>query len=367
MNGVHIQLKRIIPAALLFVIGTVSEGSMEDFLFTVRRDGREVGSGFLLKDTDGIWMVSNCHVVRRGEEIKFIGMTDESRVQALPEKIEVASNRDAVRFLTHEPDGLALSAASTFDETVFAYGNSDGLGVITRSEGKVVGKGRGEIEVTCEIIPGNSGGPVVNVRDEVIGIATFGVTIPDVKVAAELSGTVSAAERERLIEQIKDRHGTRYTEARRFAVPLHDAVWQAVDLDLFNRESQSYEEIAGRYDRFNRTVVTVFRCRPVSSENEDLFPRGWVRNYNQDLYEYGYYDSDSGRYYLRSGRKESFDRAFGRWIQNLSEAAAGLSEELRAQAKELTVLYYQAETKAKADRLDRKTRELTDMARKYGR
>jgi hypothetical protein len=148
---------------------------------------------------------------------------------------------------------------------------------------------------------------------------------------------------------------------------LHDAAWQAVDLELFNRESQRYEEIAGRYDRFNRTVTTVFRCRSISSENEDLFPRGWVRNYNQDLYEYGYYDSDSGRYYLRSGRKESFDRAFGRWIQNLSETAEGLSNEFRSQAEELTVLYYQTETKAKADRLDRKSRDLMDTARKHGR
>jgi hypothetical protein len=361
------QLKRIIPSAILFAVCAVSEGSMEDFLFTVRRDGREVGSGFLLKDEAGVWMTSNCHVVQKGDEIKFIGMVDDTRVFALPNQIEVASNRDAIRFLTGETDGLTLSSVSTFDETVFAYGNSDGLGVITRSEGKVVGKGRGQIEITCEIIPGNSGGPVVNTRNEVIGIATFGVTVPGVKIAAELSGTVSAAERERLIEKIKDRHGTRYTETRRFAVPVHDAGWQTVGLDLFMEEARRYEEAADRSSRMNAAVEAVFRCRAISQKDEDLFPRGWVRNYNQDLNEYGYYDSESGRYFLRSGRQESFDRAFGRWIQNLSETAAGLAKEIREQAEDLKVLYFQSEAETRADSLERRSRALMDIARKYGR
>jgi hypothetical protein len=354
-------------AIALFVACSLHGASLEDFLFTVQCDGLESGSGFLLKDTNEVWMISNCHVVRQDGEIKFIGMLDESRAYTLPETVEVAANRDAIRFKTEEPDGFALSGTSSFDETVFAFGNSDGLGVITKSEGKVVGKGRGEIEVTCEIIPGNSGGPVLNTNDAVIGIATFGVTVPGVKISAELSGTVSAAERERLVEQIKDRQGTRYTEARRFAVPLHDAGWQPVERELFKQESQRYKEIDDQYDRFNATVLTVFRCRSIPAENEDLFSRGWVRNYNRDLYEYGSYDSDSGRYYLRSGRKESFERAYGRWIQNLSETAEQLSEEFRTQADALTILYYQNETKAKADKLGVKNRELMDIAKKYGR
>jgi len=285
----------------------------------------------------------------------------------LPEKIEVAANRDAVRFKTEESSGFALSGASSFDETVFAFGNSDGLGVITKSEGKVVGKGRGEIEVTCEIIPGNSGGPVINTNNEVLGIATFGVTAPGVKIAAELSGTVSAAERERLVEQIKDRYGTRYTETRRFAIPLYDAEWQSVDFELFKQESKSYEGIDDRYDRFNAAVTAVFRCRSIRSENEDIFQRSWVKNYNRDLGEYGYYDSDSGRYYLRSGRKEAFDRAYGRWLQNLSETAKCLSGEFREQADTLTVLYYQNEAREFADKLELKSRDLMEVAAKYGR
>jgi hypothetical protein len=362
------MIKSVVYAAVvLFSACSVFGASLEDFLFTVQCDGRENGSGFLLKDTDGVWMVSNCHVVQNGETIEFIGMMDESRVFTLPETIAVAANRDAIRFKTEEPDGFVLSGTTSFDETVFAFGNSDGLGVITKSEGRIVGKGRGEIEVTCEIIPGNSGGPVINTNNEVIGAAAFTVTASSVKVAAELTGTVSAAERERLAEKIKIRHGTRYLESRRFAVPLHDAEWQSVDLKLFVEESPQAEKTSDRVDRFNEAVTAVFRCRSISSEDEDLFPHGWVKNYNRDLYGYGYYDSDSGRYYLRSGRKESFDRAYGRWMENLSEAAQLLAAECRAQTDELTVLYYQNKAIEYAGRLEIKSRELMDVAKKYGR
>lgn len=358
---------KMCAAAVLLAVCSGSGATLEDFLFTVQQDGRESGSGFLLKDTSGVWMVSNCHVVRQSGEIKFAGMRDDSRVYTLPETIEVAANRDAVRFKTEESAGFMLTGSNSFDETVFAFGNSDGLGVITKSEGKIVGKGRGEIEVTCEIIPGNSGGPVINTRDEVVGIATFGVTTYSAKIAAELSGKVSAAERERLVEKIKDRYGTRYTETRRFAVPVYDADWQPVDLDLFKQESVQYGKIDDRYERFNDAVITVFRCRSISSGSDDLFARGWVRKYNQELNEYGYYDSDSGRYYLRSGRQESFDRAYGRWIKSLSEASEYLAKEFRTQADTLTVRYYQNEAREYAEKLERKSRELIEVAEKYGR
>ena len=353
-------------AAIAFSVAcSAFSASFEDFLFTVQGDGKERGSGFLLKDTNGVWMISNNHVVRNDGAIKFVGMLDASRTYAIPETIEVAANRDAIRFKTGEPDGFALTGTSAFDDTVFAFGNSDGLGVITKSKGKIVGKGRGEIEVTCEIIPGNSGGPVIKTNGEVVGVATFTVTTASAKIAAELSGKVSAAERERLAEKLKGRSGTRYTAARRFAIPLHDAEWQPVSLERFKQESALYEQTDDWCDRFSETVTTVFRCRSISSENEDIFSRVWVEDYNQYLYKNGSYDSDSGRYYLRSGRKEAFDRAFGRWIQDLSATAERLAGEFRQQAETLTVLYYQNETRIHADKIELQSRELMEISKKY--
>lgn len=57
---------------------------------------------------------------------------------------------------------------------VVAYGNSLGGDVMTELPGKVVGLGSDRIEIDCEIMPGNSGGPVV-LKDSklVIGISTY--------------------------------------------------------------------------------------------------------------------------------------------------------------------------------------------------
>ncbi len=351
----------------LSALFTAYGASFEDLLFTVQQDGRENGSGFLLNDSEGVWMVSNYHVVRAAEKIRFVGMNDTTRIFLFPKSIQVAANRDAIRFKTEEQDGFKLAATSVFDEVVFAYGNSDGLGVITKSEGKVVGKGRGQIEVTCEIIPGNSGGPVINKSNEVIGVSTFTVTVPSVKIAAELSGTVSAAERERLAEKIKTRRGTRYLESRRFAIPLKDAEWQDVDFDLFSKEAKLYKELDDRYDRFGESIAEVFSCNLIHAENESLFERGWVRNYNRDLYEYGSTDSESGRYYIKAGCKESFERAYGRWFKALSEASLRLANEFREQAQGFEVRYCKNEIIKCADSLERRSRELMEVASKYGR
>jgi hypothetical protein len=359
---------RFFATVVLFVT-TVSglAESLEEQLFTVRRDEREAGSAFLLKQDESVWMVSNYHVVEGDQAVEFVGMTDDSRVYTFPETIEVAFNRDAVRFITQEAEGFSLGADYAFDDVVTAFGNSDGAGVITKSEGTVVGKGRNQIEVTCEIIPGNSGGPVVNANNEVIGVATYTFSVASVKDAAKLSGTVSAAERERLLEKLKLRRGTRYTEARRFAIPLHDAEWQEVELEVFQQESKVFESMEDQYDRFRDATTSFFHCSTISSRNDDIFSKSWIKRYNEKLYKLGYYDSDSGRFYIRSGKRSSFDSARQRWLEDLAETALQLSDTFREKAEELVVFYHQNEVNDRADRLARRNRELLDIAEDYDR
>lgn len=351
----------------LLLAASLHAATLEELLFTVQRDGRETGSGFLLKDSNGVWMVSNCHVVRQRGKIEFKGLLENSRSLVLPERLEVAANRDAVRFCTSEPEGLALTDKTAFDEPVFAFGNSDGAGVITKNAGKIVGKGRGEIEVTCEIIPGNSGGPVINASNQVIGIATYTMLNPSVKMAAQLSGTVSAAERERLAERMQNHYGTRYTKARRFAVSLHDADWQLVALAQFQKESADYETLETRYETFRKSIPLVFRCQAIPEENQDVFARGWLRTYNRELAECGEYDSESGRYYVRAGRQETFERFFDHWMLGLSQSAGRLAEEFRQKAEPLTIRYYQKEAATYAEQLDGISRDLKELASKRRR
>lgn len=326
----------------LLLAGTARARSVEDRLFLVENGKTGVGSAFLMEVDGAVWMVSNCHVVQGNEPVLFKAMNNPSRRMTLPKQIEVAANRDAIRFPVDGAEGFVLGGDCAFDDVVFAFGNSDGAGVITKSKGKVVGKGDGRIEVTCEIIPGNSGGPVINERDEVIGISTFVIRARSDRYASDS---------QRFLDDLSLRKGTRYENTRRFAVPIHDAEWQSVDLKTFQAASVRFSEAVDRSDRFYQTVFSVYLCRPVSEENADIMPRSWIRNHRDQLFQYGYYYSDEGRYILRDGRRDSFERALRRWSQDLSRSANRLAAELGREADRQPVLYFQNELQERAEDL----------------
>jgi hypothetical protein len=362
---VIMRCKLLLAVTLLSAVYSVSADSLENLLFTVRRDDRECGSAFLASEAGRVWMMSNYHVVKGDAAIEFIGMTDRSRVYSLPEKFEVSKDRDAIRFQLEETNGFTVASGCEFDDEVLAFGNSGGAGVITKSKGTVVGRGRGQIEVTCEIIPGNSGGPVINARNEVVGIATFIIKASISGLSDEQLALLPDAERDRIIEKTKETKGTRYTDTRRFAVPVCDTQWQAVSLTVFKEESVRFEALDEKYDRFNEAIVNVFKARSMSTKNAELFSRSWVNNYNDELDEYGYYSSESGRFYIKSGRKESFYRAYGRWLRALSEVAERTSNEYAEESENLTISYFKQEISARADKLSRTSKELLTASEKY--
>jgi hypothetical protein len=359
------RFKLLLAGTLLSAVYAVYADSLENLLFTVRRDDRECGSAFLASEAGRVWMMSNYHVVKGDAVIEFIGMTDRSRVYSLPEKFEVAKDRDAVRFPLEEINGFSIASGCSFDDKVLAFGNSGGAGVITKSKGAVVGMGRNQVEVTCEIIPGNSGGPVINTRNEVVGIATFIIKAPVSGLSEEQLALLSDAERDRIIEKATETKGTRYTDTRRFAVPVGDAEWQEVSLAVFKEESVRFEALDEKYDRFNEAIINVFKSRSLSTKNAELFSRSWVNNYNDELNEYGYYSSESGRFYIKSGRKESFYRAYGRWLRALSENAERISIEYLDESKNVTIDYFQKEIVARADKLSRTGKELLKASENY--
>lgn len=349
---------------MLAVLSTARAGQLDDRLFTVQRDGRESGSGFLMKDADGVWMVSNYHVVRGDEVVEFVDINNARRSYKLPDEIEVAQDRDAVRFKVNETDGFPIAADCSFDETVYAFGNSGGAGVITKSKGTVVGKGRGEVEVTCEIIPGNSGGPVINPGNEVIGVATFIIQSPAAEITSALAGTLSAFEREQLTKKMREIQGTRYEQTRRFAIPLSATEWQKVPLGKFQSESKTFEKTSSGTEAFREAVGMVLRARRVSSEAEEVLPPRWVRAYNKGLAEYGYSSTDE-QFIIKPGSKDSFRRAFGRWLEDLSESALLLAERRSKEAEDFTVIYFKNKIREMTQQLGSEHSLLSDIAEKY--
>ena len=90
---------------------------------------------------------------------------------ALPE-------RDIVLFEFKNPGNLkpipiTYNVASIpINSNIYAYGNSQGEGVITKLNGTLQGVGPQKIEITAGIVPGNSGGPVIY-QNRLIGVSTY--------------------------------------------------------------------------------------------------------------------------------------------------------------------------------------------------
>lgn len=135
---------------------------------------RGVGSGFILS-TDGLVM-TNAHVVEGADEV-YVNLTDKREFKA---KIVGVDKRTDVAVLKIEASKLpAVSIGDVsrlkVGEWVMAIGTPFGLDN-TVTAGIVSAKARdtGEeirfIQTDVAVNPGNSGGPLINMRGEVVGI-----------------------------------------------------------------------------------------------------------------------------------------------------------------------------------------------------
>ncbi len=135
---------------------------------------RGVGSGFIIS-ADG-YVMTNAHVVDGADEV-YVTLTDKREFKA---KIIGADKRTDVAIVKIEGSNLPRLAMGDSDkirvgEWVIAIGSPFGLDN-TVTAGIVSAKARdtGEylplIQTDVAVNPGNSGGPLINMRGEVIGI-----------------------------------------------------------------------------------------------------------------------------------------------------------------------------------------------------
>jgi len=151
-------------------------------------DRPKVGSGIILSP-DG-YVLTNQHVVEQAGEIEVQLMDDRK----FPAKVVGRDARTDLALLKIEATGLPVLPLGDSDklevgELVLAIGNPFGLeyavslGIVSRKGRALASAGAFDdyIQTDASVNPGNSGGPLLNTRGEVIGINT--AVIPNRRVA----------------------------------------------------------------------------------------------------------------------------------------------------------------------------------------
>ena len=153
---------------------------------------RSQGSGFIIRE-DG-YLVTNAHVVGDAERIQvrlIDGRRFEGKVVGLDERVDLALVKIDARGLPVA--ALGDSNRTRVGEFVLALGHPFGLeqtvsfGIVSRKGApiQVAAPGFEFIQTDAAVNPGNSGGPLVNMAGEVVGVnsmaavnGTIGFAIP---------------------------------------------------------------------------------------------------------------------------------------------------------------------------------------------
>ncbi|MGL4400911.1 MAG: trypsin-like peptidase domain-containing protein [Luteolibacter sp.] len=134
------------------------------------------GTGFLCRSGNEVWVYTAAHVLSGNRTITVRDNT--GRTYRDFEFLECAEGVDLVRLKPKDTglEGLELvlpDEAPKVGEVIVAIGNSLGAGSLTGEPGNIMSVQDDMWEVNAEIIPGNSGGPVISYESgKVVGIVT---------------------------------------------------------------------------------------------------------------------------------------------------------------------------------------------------
>ncbi len=147
-----------------------------------RSEGFSLGSGFLINEEG--FILTNAHVVQNATDIRVVRSVTQEEYPAKIIGIDTLTDTALIR-IEPQPDmrPLALGHSTPLDvgEMVVAVGNPLGLnhsvtsGLISAKERIVPGQSNSMLDylqTDSAINPGSSGGPLINLRGEVVGINT---------------------------------------------------------------------------------------------------------------------------------------------------------------------------------------------------
>jgi S1-C subfamily serine protease len=132
---------------------------------------RSAGSGFIARQEGKTYLFTNQHVVFGADRISFKTATGRA---LHPASVELSARRDIVRLLLPDsPEAFEITDSSPTGTPVAVFGNSEGGGVATEIYGKTIAEERDTIEVSALFVSGNSGSPVLDSQQNVLGIASY--------------------------------------------------------------------------------------------------------------------------------------------------------------------------------------------------
>jgi len=155
----------------------------EQCVLMVRTEDGGSASAFIAMDEEGLYIYTNVHAVSSKNVVFSDFRGNPVGVSKTAEVVSVAglsgndTGVDIVRFPVIEAPALALQFASRElieqKPPVWALGDSGGQSILRSLSGRLKGVGPYKIEVDCEFIQGNSGGPIVTAEGKVVGIASY--------------------------------------------------------------------------------------------------------------------------------------------------------------------------------------------------
>lgn len=200
------------------------------------RAGNGQGTGFVAVEDGKHFLFTNTHVLMGGKPV--ICKTLSGTVIELG-SLFVSNNRDLAKFEVNDFPGEGFTIASEMPEIhseIQIFGNSDGAGVVTQLDGKILGIGPELVEVDAAFIPGNSGSPILTPEQNVIGVATFLTRYAD--------------------EEDWTKKDSRFNEVRRYGVRLDNVEWIEMDLGAFHKRAALLADLSEMMDQIYNAFYT---------------------------------------------------------------------------------------------------------------
>jgi serine protease Do len=226
------QIERLKPpelSALILPNGEVNP-RISNAVVIIEGD-TSAGTGFIVRTEGKTYLYTAAHVLSGNRKL-----TIKNSAGSIFKKfgtLEAAEGADLIRILITEEvqDALQLVAPdATFliNNSIAALGNGGGNGVVAVESGTILGTSADFLEITSGVIPGNSGGPVVEATSgQAVGVVTHLSTQRDDLWAK----------------------GTRQAEVRRFACRLNKKwTWQPKTIGTFLAEGTTLVE----FDRITK-------------------------------------------------------------------------------------------------------------------